>query len=213
MTRVCRLVHRSGARAASTLAIVAVLAGACGVPLDKSPRDVAPNDRLRTLGQDSTTSGDDAPANSPLIFLVDRDERLVAVRRDVPSDPKTVLDKLIEGPSTEDLAANRATRMPQGVTVVDTSRNGSLLTIDLRVETTEAGGFGADRVVAVAQLVFTATALQCVRSVRFTVNDVPSFFQDEFATLQRRPLTRGDFPSKRPLLSPSDDRRVPTAGC
>jgi hypothetical protein len=187
--------------------VASVLVG-CGIPLDDEPRNVAPNDLLQTRAQPAL--GESAPADSPVIFLVDRDERLVAVRRAVASDPKSVLDKLIEGATAEDLAANRRSFMPPGVAVVGTSRDRTVLTIDLRVEGSEAGGFGADRVIAVAQFVFTATALNCVRSVRFTVNDVTQFFQDEKATLQRRALTRADFPTKRPLLSPSDDRRVPT---
>jgi hypothetical protein len=202
-------------RGVAMLVVAAVIAtSGCGIPNDSRPRAIAQNDRSLSIGEAQPPSAADAPTGSPVIFLVDQTtSTLVAVRRPVPADARSVLDALLLKPTKDDLAANRTTAIPSGVTVIDVSRSApTIITVDLRVSLDSPGFEAAQGVLGVAQLVFTLTSLRCVRGVRFTINGVPKALSDENGKTQSRPLERADFAGKQPPFTAVDSRR-PTDSC
>ncbi len=200
---------RTAASTVATAALVlsALVLSACGVPTDAAPRPIPENDQLVALEQVSGASSADAPAGSPVIFLVDPSaERLVAVRRDVRREARSALEALFAGPNQSDLDAKRSTEIPEGVDVLETTRVApDGLVVALRVEP-DTPGFQAQSVLGLAQVVYTATSLRCVHWVRFTINGVPNPLFDEDNTPKDGPLRRSDFASKRPPMSATEER-------
>jgi hypothetical protein len=180
--------------AIATLALVMV---GCGVPVDDGARsidpDAVPFDLLDRSRVTTTTVSGTAPVAE--VFLVAGD-RLVGVRRAVTgaTSLQTRLDALLDGPTEQEARLGISTALPVGGDLPSTV-SGSTARIDLG----EAFGVpGLEQVFAIAQLVFTATALDPVDRVLFFVGgrrvDVPA--QD--GTLKAEPLTRRDFATLAP---------------
>ena len=136
------------------------------------------------------------------IFLIDPTDHLVAVGRDVPvhaPDLLTVLGALVAGPTDAESAAGLQTALPAQTPVISASITGGVATVNL------GGTFGQlvgpPQIQAVAQVVFTASALPGVTGVTFELSgqpvevpvasgvDVPVASTSQFATLA--PTTPG----------------------
>jgi spore germination protein GerM len=162
-----------GARRATALTVAAALAlglGACGIPSDSSPRDVAPNQRSLTVNPPS--EGDEAEG-SGRIYLVAPSEagdpsQLRSTPRDVPPTAQALLTSLLAGPNDAEIAARLVTNIPRETTLLSTRRSGDVLFVDITPEIT--GLSGELLVLAVAQIVFTASAVEGVQAVRLRVD-------------------------------------------
>jgi spore germination protein GerM len=205
-----RVGHARRARRAALAAVVVATLVGCGVPVDTRPRDIASRD-LPQVGDVTPVPGANAPTGSPLIFLVRSDATLAAVRRDVPSTARTVLDELLKGPSKDDLAEKRSSSIPAGITVLDVNQSQpETLTVELRQAEDSTGFQASQGITALAQIVFTLTALPCVTGLSFTINGEPRRLPDEKGTPQARPLTRADFASFKPRFAADEARRIAT---
>jgi spore germination protein GerM len=152
------------------LAAVLVAAGGCGIAPDSAPRDVAPAERNLTVN--AVSDGDEAGGTSR-IYLVAPSEAgdpslLRSTSRDVASGATPLIKTLLAGPNPEELASRLVTNIPQETQLLSTDSSGDVLTVDVSPEITELSGDLL--VLAVAQIVFTASEIDGIRAVRLRVD-------------------------------------------
>lgn len=189
-------------RALLVLAAAAVVVGSgCGIPTDAQPRAL-PRDAVPFgLLDPSTTTSTVAPApvagQPAQVFLV-QGERLVPVERQVPGplDLDDVLRLLLAGPTAEEMQAGVHTAIAPPAGVARAWKEGAVA----RVELNEWFGDveGQQQILAIAQIVFTATALDGVDAVEFQLRDRPVEVTAGDGTLRGGPLGRQDFASVAP---------------
>jgi hypothetical protein len=166
-----RLARRAGA-AVAAVGCIAVLAG-CGVPIDRSPQVIA-RDEV-PFGLLSPTpgveSGIDTNSRSHQVFLV-QDTRLVGVSRGLVSPTVTELvAALLTGPTDEETARGLRSAVPAGTVLHSASRTGDTVTLDLSDQLLQVRG--QEQTLAIAEIVFTATAAPSVRYVRLRLDGQP----------------------------------------
>ena len=182
-------------RALAVLVAVGAVVAACGVPTDDEPRAIetrnvpfallAPTAEATTTTQPSTTATERAT-----IYLADADGKLRAVRRSVasPATPARVLQALLAGPS-DDEADSYSTAITSDTELlsVDGPDNG-LVIVDLSRQLLDITG--RSQILALAQVVFTVTALPSVDRVLFKFEGEPAEVQNGNGTLTSSPLGR-----------------------
>jgi len=168
-------------RAQALLAGVVVVAGCalsgCGVPVDSAPtalsRSGVPFDLLAPSSPTSTTTSLPPATVGVQIFLVSSSGQLVAADRPVPypASLSSAVAALIDGPTAAESAASLQSAVPAQTDLLSATISGGIATIDL------GGTFGQlvgqAQIDAVAQIVFTATALPGVSDVVFELNGQP----------------------------------------
>lgn len=182
---------------ASLLAAI-VLAG-CGVPTDERPRDIASRRvPFELLAPSSTTSTTAAPVIStvvPVYMVVN--EKVVPLPREVlaPAVLTRLLAALLKGPTVEESDSGLRTAIPNDTRLLSARLDGSIATIDLSGELLAVSG--QEQILALAQIVFTATELPGVAGVRFALDDKPIEVPRADGTLTSDPLRRSDYESLR----------------
>lgn len=165
--------------AAVALAAAGALAAGCGVPVDSGPKALARSGVPFGLLDPSTVPTTTTPPSpTPVtvtvqIYLLDPAGRLVAVDRQVPVPaPLTaVLAALVDGPTNTEAAGGLQSSIPPQMQVVSATVAGGLATVDLAGTIGQL--VGQAEINAVAQIVFTATALASVTGVSFDFNGQP----------------------------------------
>lgn len=185
--------------AAAAVMSVFLLAG-CGVPTDREPRPLAKDDvpfgLLDATSTTTTTVATPATTAPVEIFLVAGD-RLVPVARHVaaPPSPATTLARLLDGPTREERASGLRTAIAAEAEVeVVTAKAG---TVRLDLDQSFAELEGREQVLALAQVVFTATGLQDVDGVVFTLAGKPVEVPTADGTLRTGLLRAAHFDSLR----------------
>lgn len=183
-------------RPVTALAVVLVaLVAACGVPTDAEPRAIetrnVPFQLLApTVEAPTTTQPANTATERATIYLADADGKLQAVRRPVtaPATAKRVLEALLAGP-TEEEADRFATAITSDTQLlgVDGPDNG-LVIVDLSRQLLDITG--RSQILALAQVVFTVTALPSVDRVLFKFEGQPAEVQNGNGTLTSSPLGR-----------------------
>ena len=184
----------------SLLALVVALTS-CGVPTraeaDRARRDDVPFGLLdpdrSTEGAGSSSSG--TPVD--LYFYDSTTTRLVVVSRDLErTDPETVLRTLQEIPADN---SSLPTGNPLGDTDVIRSAEVSrgLVIVDLSDSFSEIAG-ATGQVIALAEIVYTATARPGVGQVKFTLDGLPVEVPRGDGSLSSQSLTRSDYPDFAP---------------
>jgi Sporulation and spore germination len=207
--RTLRSLGGSRRLAGAGVALVFVLTlTACGVPVDRAPAALPRNDvpfgLLRPSPPSSTTTSAPSPVEAAVsIFLVASSGHLVAVARELPATQEslvTVLEALVRGPTNTEAAAGLSSAVPIQTTVLGAViGTGGVATVNL------GGTFGQlvgqAQIEAVAQIVFTTTALPGVSSVEFELSgqsvevpvasgaEVPSADRFQFGPLAPLPTT------------------------
>jgi spore germination protein GerM len=160
------------------IAIVVGVAG-CGVPVDTQPsalsRNGIPFDLLQPTPSSTTATTTPSPIEVPVkIFLIAANGHLVPVARDVAvsaPDLATVLGALVAGPTDAESAAGLQSALTTQTTVLGATIAGHVATVNL------GGTFGQlvgpPEIQAVAQVVFTASALPGVTGVTFELSGLP----------------------------------------
>ena len=156
-------------------AALALLAG-CGVPIDTGPKALArsgvPFGLLRPSSPTTTTTVAATPpvTVSVAIYLLAANGKLSAVAREVPVPAPliTILGALVDGPTNAEATAGLQSAVPPQTQVLAASAAGGVATVDLGG--TFAQLVGPSEIEAVAQIVFTATALPGVTGVTFELN-------------------------------------------
>ncbi len=195
----------------TALMIVATLA-ACGVPVDKGPtalsRSGVPFHLLSPSSPSTTTTTVPSPVEVPVeIFLFGPSGALVSVPRAVPTSQDLlamILSALVDGPTEAETAVGLLSAVPPQTSVLGASIGpGGVATVNL------AGAFaqlvGQAQIEAVAQFVYTATALPggSVTGVTFQIAgqpievpvssgaQVPIAGRTQFAQFAPQPVTSG----------------------
>jgi spore germination protein GerM len=140
---------------------------------------------------DRVPAGDEARATLFFVYQT----ALVPVERSVADDatPLDVVASLLEGPTNDEIAAELTGLLipegaPERVTI-----EGSRAVVDLR-EPIQDSSAGDRRDLAIAQLVYTLTALPDVREVKFLLDGEPVEVPLADGTLTRGAVTRADYP-------------------
>lgn len=172
--------------------VVAVLAslllGACGVPLDAEPQpfevELAPPPEV-----DRAEPGDLAAVS---LFLV-REGQVVAVTRDLssPADAMAVIGSLLEGTTAPEERAGLRTSIPVGTDLLTVRRENATLVLDLTRDFAAVGG--EEEILAVAQIVLTATNLEGIESVAFELEGVPTDVPLANGALSEEPVAAADY--------------------
>jgi hypothetical protein len=183
-------------RAALAVAAALVLVGGCSVGPDDSPRDIDP-DVLEEVPL-TVPGGGAAAGGTERIYLVraesDEGQDLIeAVARDVAPDARAVLEALVAGPNVVELEEQFRTALPADLRLLDVrGLGGGVLAVDLSDDITRLSGDAL--ITAVAQVVFTATALTDVRAVLMTVDGASTQWPAGNGELRSDPLTVYDYP-------------------
>jgi hypothetical protein len=179
-------------RLAAGLVAAAFFVAGCGVPTDGHPRSIDPDNvpfGLLDLAPATTTTSP-GPADSIEVFLVGGD-RLLAVRRSVPdaTSLQARLDALLMGATEQEAQLGLRTALAFSSGLVS-EISGSTARIDFG----EAFGVpDPEQVLAIAQIVFTATAMDGIDRVAFFVRGRPVEAPAQDGTLRSEPFMRGDF--------------------
>ena len=180
--------------------VAALLVGGCGVPDDDVPQALEADDVPFSLLATSTTTTTTAPSPPPVvdemarIYLVDNTSgRLVEVLRPVPA-PATVrlaLQKLLEGPTEEELARGLSSSIAASTELRGVEHPApGIVAVDL---SDLSGIAGEGQRVALAQVVFSATAVADVTGVLFKFDGQPSEAPNAEGESTTEPLGRDDF--------------------
>jgi spore germination protein GerM len=189
----------------SALVVAGLALVGCGVPTDRVPRSLPASEvPFNILASDvvtTSTTVSSSPTALATIYLVakagDRD-RLQAVDRLVPTPPtvEKVVRKLLSGASDAEARRGLRTAVPAGTTILSAPVASAIATIDLSGAFVR--GTSQEQIIALAQIVFTATSLPGVVGVRFTLEGRPTEVPAGDGTLTQAPLGRASFASYGP---------------
>lgn len=178
-----------------SLLLVSILAlGACGVPKDANPRQIdaknVPFDLLApTSSSTSTSVVAVGPTGKVTIFLATSDGRLTPVTRDVeaPASLRKALTSLLAGPSGSEANLHTAITSETKLLHLRGPVDG-LVTIDLSRSMLDMTG--RQQILALAQVVYTATAYPDVERVLFQFDGESREVPNGDGTLTSTPLGR-----------------------
>lgn len=186
-------------RVVAAVAIATTLG--CGVPRDPEPRELSEDAVPFGLLAPETTQTTEAvsePAASAVVYLL-RGDRLSPVPRQVeaPVSPSRLLLALVEGPTTEEAQAGFRTAISSETRIRGVTSVAGVVTVELSSQFVEVTG--QDQILAIAQIVFTATESGGAGAVRFRLDGEPVEIPRADGTLTSAPLTRADYAALAPL--------------
>lgn len=167
---------------------VALLMTACGVPTDAAPEVISVD--LGDPGGIEEATGARLAAVS--IYLV-RDDRLVHVTRDLPSPARLsdVLESLVSGETGPEDRAGLRSSIPVGTELLGVTQDVTVATVDLTSDFAAVGG--RQELLAVAQVVLTATGIEGVDAVRFELDGTQTAVPTSSGALADGPVTAADY--------------------
>lgn len=173
-----------------------LVASGCGIPAEGTARAADPAAVPFGLIEAERDEARDPPApqarRAEVYFVLDDD--LVAVERALPSGggARRAVAALLEGVTEDEAALGLRSALPPGDdTVAGVEVDRDTATVDLRPAFADIGSEG--QALALAQMVFTATARPGIGRVAFTLEGVPVEVPRGDGTLTGEPLTRDDF--------------------
>jgi hypothetical protein len=179
---------------AVTCFMAATATTACGVGAESEPQ---PIDRADVpFGLAERPADPAAPPDAPYsftIYLVG-DDRLRPVLRGARREPtpRAQLERLLQGPTPAEADAGLRTLLTPDVTI-DRVRVVDGVAVVTLSGTATAQPSAHERALAVAQLVYTATAIPEVQRVRFEVDGEAAEIPRGDGTLTNRPVGREDY--------------------
>lgn len=181
--------------------VAALLMTACGVATDDGPRALSPEDVPFDLLAPAST----APSTTVVavttevpVYLVGP-ERLAVVRRLVEPPPSLfrAIETLLAGPTPEESTAGLRSAIADQTRVLSVRVQSGVATVDLSGEFASIGG--QELILAVAQLVYTATAAQGVLGVRLSLNGKAVEVPRRDGTLTQDAVGPADYSGLSPL--------------
>lgn len=183
-----------GGRLLLIVLAAAIAIAACGVQPQSSPHRIAADDVPFGLAESTTTTSVAPGTRSPAFpVYFGAGGRLVGVWRTVPAPLtlRSVLRALVAGPAASEAAFGLRSAIPPDTRVLSADVNGPVAEVDLDVTFLTTGP--TNQVAALAEFVFTASAFDGVKAVRFLVDgqrvDVPR----GDGTLASGPVTPADY--------------------
>jgi len=190
-------------RTAIRVALAGLLLAACGISDDASPRNIAVADQAQ-LGIASDRGAGVATGTARVYLLAPevagQSQALLAVARDVDETPNALLDALFAGPNDDEVGDQLRTALPIGTTLLSARLQSGVLEVDVSEGLQQLAG--QVLVTAVAQIVFTASEVDGVRSVKIKVAGAEQQWPAGNGELQSSPLTIYDYPGLVPSAQP-----------
>jgi hypothetical protein len=187
--------HTRHARRCMAVAVCAVVASACGISPDDSPRDI--DQRVATPLVEPPAVVEAIGAER--IYLVAPDvpglpDRLQAVARDTGDVPLAVVEAVLAGPSADELDSGYRSILPPTVRVNSvTVRRSGVLAVDLSSEIRDVAGDVLP--LGLAQLVYSVDLLPGVSAMLVTVDGQMAQWPAGNGELVSGPLTVYDYPA------------------
>ncbi len=179
----------------AAVALTGVALSACGIGSDDTPRNLPPAEQQQ-LGVATDRSAGAATGTARVYLLAPegagQSRVLQAVARDVSENAPDVISELFAGPNAEELVGQFRTALPTGLRLLSATRRGSVLRVDVSQELGELSGEAL--VAAVAQIVFTASELDGVQSVKILIDGADQQWPAGNGELLSVPLTIYDYP-------------------
>lgn len=176
-----------------TILLAVVTVAGCGIPADDGPvaLDSAklPPESVPAEAQDDAA---DADADAAVLYLV-AGGALQPVSRPVPPTVAAAVRALLKGPRDTETALGLRTAIPAGTRLLGTSVVGETIRLDLSEEFTSVEG--AEHLLALAQLVYTATESSPLAGVAISIEGDPVAVAAEDGHLVTRPVVRDDYRS------------------
>lgn len=174
-------------RRAAIVLLATALAG-CGIPLDAAPEAVevevaaAPDDAGPIPGDLAAVS----------IYLV-RNDSLVDVTRDLPAPPtvEIIFDSLLGSVTEPEQRSGLRTAIPRGTETISIDESGTTLLVDLSRDFAAIGG--EEEVLAVAQIVLTATSIDGIELVDFRIEGIHTDVPVANGALSADPVGAADY--------------------
>lgn len=186
----------------TTILLVVGSISACGVGAEDVPRPISESEQrsLVDVGNELVSAG------TGRVYLERTDETgrplLVAVARQITSDPIAVVNALLGGPTEAEQEQGVGTAIPPG-TVLRSARYtaSDLVRVDLSDDILESTG--DDLVSALAQIVFSLGELSGVERVDITVDGRATDWPRGDGSLTADPLTVYDYPGRAASSQPA----------
>jgi hypothetical protein len=181
-------------RGAATKALVAaaLLVAACGIPTDRHPTAMPGGVVRPALGPTPITP---TPATRATVFFVQAENLVPVDRSTTRPDVQAALEVLFSGPTETELAAGLRTAISSQTNVRSIRTEGGTAVIDLTSTFVEVGG--EEQILALAQIVLTATATPGITDVRFELEGQAVEVPRADGTLSSGPLRATDYESFR----------------
>ena len=181
--------------------VLAVLLAACGIPVDAQPHDIT--DRRSPTSVASAVALTVAQNAKAKVFFIatatGRPDRLQTTMRPAEVSLQSVIKELLKGP-TADEGKTVLTAIPLETQLTSATQAEGVAEINLNDTFFNAKG---DQLVrAVAQLVYTASAIPSVTQVRILVNGTPREWPRADGSRLSRALTVADFAELSPSSQP-----------
>lgn len=184
-------------RALVSLTLLTALACAgCGIPEDRDPVLMPGGVVTPALAPSDPTPS--APLAEAPVFLVKTEQLVKVVRRAGVGDLAGVLGRLLAGPTEEEFAAGIRTAIGPQTELLSARVDGDTAVIDLSSAFVEVGG--EEQILAVAQIVLTATAVPDVAQVRLLLEGQAVEVPRADGTLTAETLRPADYEA---LLAPA----------
>ena len=180
--------------AATSLVVVAAASG-CAIASEDVARDIPVLQQVE-LGIDSGSRAGEAAGQARIYLLIPdatgEAQAITAVSRDVDESPSALLGALLAGPNDDELDGQLRTAIPAGTVLRSAQLRSGTLVVDVSATLLELSDDSL--VAAIAQIVFTATEIAGVRSVRVLVDGADRQWPSASGELRARPLTVYDYP-------------------
>lgn len=144
------------------LAVIGTVAPACGIPDDREPI-LMPGGVVAPVLAPSEPAPE-TPLTEVSVFLVQAEQLVQVVRRAGLGDISGVLARLLAGPREEEFAGGVRTAISPETELRSARLEADTATVDLTAALVEVGG--QEQILAVAQIVLTATSVPGVSQVR-----------------------------------------------
>lgn len=182
------------------LATVTLLVSACGVSVDRHPRDIPAQQvpfELVTPTSSTTVAAPRERVAAEVFFL--RDGRLESAGRQVtaPATIGTVLASLAQGPTAEERERGLTSAVNEGTRVLSAEVANGAAVVNVSDSFSRIGV--RNQIMALAQIVYTATALTGVDRVQVMLDGEAVQVPRGDGTSAMTALRRADYPGFAPL--------------
>lgn len=195
--------------------VLALLATAgCGVRSDPTARDLSASRVPYGLLEDAPTTTTSAPTPSVpradvRVYFIQDDRMIWKIRQvNAPATVAKALTALLFGVQEDEIAEGVRSAIDPTAAIQARALDPATYQVDLSSEF--ATGSSAEQVLALAQVVYTATALDGVTAVRFTLDGVPIEVPTGSGSLTAEPVGREAFAEFAPFEEVPPDLGGPT---
>jgi spore germination protein GerM len=185
------------------LAVLVVLLAACGIPVDSQPHDIT--DRRSPTSVASAVSSSVAQNVRAKVFFVAAEtaglpDRLQTTLRPAEINLSSVMKELLKGPTVDEVKSV-LTAIPLETQLKSATQSADGVA-EINLNDTFFNAKGDQLVRAVAQLVYTASAVPSVTQVRILVDGTPREWPRSDGSRVSKALTVADFAELSPSSQP-----------